>query len=57
MRNVPGHLQGMLLEDMPPNELHQLLHANDLLNASLQRWQALLALGVEHFADPSGACQ
>ncbi len=44
----------MLLEDMPPNELHELLHANDLLNASLQRWQALLALGVEHFADPSG---
>ena len=47
-------VQTLLMEDMPPKELHQLLHANDLLNASLQRWQALLALGVDDLADPSG---
>ena len=47
-------MQTLLMEDMPPDELHQLLHANDLLNAALQRWQALLALGVDDLADPSG---
>lgn len=47
-------VQTLLMEDMPPGELHQLLHANDLLNAALQRWQALLALGVDDLADPSG---
>ncbi|KAK9833782.1 hypothetical protein WJX74_005707 [Apatococcus lobatus] len=48
-------IETLLMEDMPPSELHQLLHANDLLNAALQRWQALLALGVDDLADPSGA--
>ena len=47
-------VQTLLMEDMPPSELHQLLHANDLLNAALQRWQALLALGLDDLADPSG---